>query len=114
MGVEWGIALIMSGRMAQNKKQSASSVAKSCVLINIKPWDDDTNLKEFAEKLKQVQHDGIVWGAQEFVPVADGVYKLVQMVTIEDDKVSSDDLEDFITGFTDYVQSAEIAAWNKV
>ena len=86
-------ALAAKKKADEEKKKSAkpAAVAKSSLLIDIKPWDDETNLKEFAEKLKQVQHDGILWGAQKFVPVAYGVNKLVQMVTIEDDKVSSDD-----------------------
>ena len=50
----------------------------------------------------------------KFVPVAYGIQKLQVMITIEDDKISSDDLDELVCGFTDYVQSMDIAVWNKV
>jgi len=99
---------------AEKKKAKPAVIAKSSILIDIKPWDDETNLKELGEKLKAVERDGLLWGAQKLVPVAYGVNKLQQLLVIEDDKISGDDLEDIITGFEDYVQSMDIVAWNKV
>ena len=40
--------------------------------------------------------------------------KLQQLIVIEDDKVSGDDLEEMIMGFEDEVQSMDIVAWNKI
>jgi elongation factor 1-beta len=52
---------------------------------------------------------------QAFPPVAFGVKKLQILMTIEDEKVSGEDIEDIITGqFEDRVQSMDIVAWNKV
>lgn len=98
----------------ETKKEKKAVVAKSSILLDIKPWDDTTDLKKLGELLKGVERDGLLWGAQKLVPVAYGVNKLVQMITIEDDKISSDDLEDIVMSFEDYVQSMDIAAWNKV
>lgn len=36
------------------------------------------------------------------------------MCIVEDEKVSVDDLTEEITGFEDYVQSVDIAAFNKI
>jgi len=91
-----------------------ATIAKSSILVDIKPWDDETNLTELAQKLTSVQKDGLLWGANKLVPVAYGVKKLQQLLVIEDDKVSGEDLEDLILGFEDYVQSMDIVAWNKI
>jgi elongation factor 1-beta len=99
---------------AENAKPKKTVIAKSSILVDIKPWDDETNMKELAAKLITVQKDGLLWGAQKFVPVAYGLNKLQQLLVIEDDKVSGDDLEDLIMGFEEYVQSMDIVAWNKV
>ena len=47
-------------------------------------------------------------------PVAYGVKKLVATCVIEDDKVSTNDLEDQITAFEDLVQSVDIVSFNKL
>jgi len=99
---------------ADKKAAKKAVIAKSSILIDIKPWDDTTDLKELVGKLHAVQKDGLVWGDHKLVPVAFGVKKLQQLIVIEDDKVSSDDLEETITGFEDYVQSMDIVAWNKI
>jgi len=96
------------------KKEKKAVIAKSSILIDIKPWEDTTDLKELAEKLHAINKDGLLWGDHKLVPVAFGLKKLQQLIVIEDDKVSGDDLEDMIMGFEDYVQSMDIVAWNKV
>jgi len=96
------------------KKEKKAVIAKSSILIDIKPWEDTTDLKELAEKLHAIHKDGLLWGDHKLVPVAFGLKKLQQLIVIEDDKVSGDDLEDMIMGFEDYVQSMDIVAWNKV
>ena len=45
--------------------------------------------------------------AAKLVPVGYGIRKLVITCVVEDDKVSTDDLEEQITGFEDYVSSTE-------
>jgi translation elongation factor EF-1beta len=47
-------------------------------------------------------------------PVAYGVKKLVATCVIEDDKVSTQDLEDKICAFEDFVQSVDIVSFNKL
>jgi elongation factor 1-beta len=99
---------------AEKKKEKKVVIAKSSILIDIKPWDDTTDLKELAAKLHAIEKDGLIWGDHKFVPIAYGVKKLQQLIVIEDDKVSGDDVEEMITGFEDYVQSMDIVAWNKI
>ena len=99
---------------AAAKTTKKAAIAKSSILVDIKPWDDETNLTELAAKLTSIVRDGLVWGANKLVPVAYGVKKLQQLLVIEDDKVSGEDLEDMILGMEDYVQSMDIVAWNKI
>lgn len=99
---------------AAKKKEKVAPVAKSSILFDIKAWEDTVDLEALAQKLHAIKRDGLVWGGHKLVPVAYGVKKLQQLVVIEDDKVSGDDLEDIIMGFEDEVQSMDIVAWNKV
>lgn len=99
---------------AEKKKEKKVVIAKSSILMDIKAWEDTVDLEGLAKKLKAIQRDGLIWGDSKLVPVAFGVKKLQQLIVIEDDKVSSDDLEDIIMGFEDEVQSMDIVAWNKI
>ena len=47
-------------------------------------------------------------------PLAFGIMKLSILCTVEDAKVSVDDLIEKITDFEDFVQSVDVAAFNKV
>lgn len=58
--------------------------------------------------------DGLLWGASKLVPVGYGINKLQICCVIEDDKVSIDELSEKITDFEDFVQSVDIAAFNKI
>jgi len=84
------------------------------VVLDVKPWDDETDMKAMEEKVRSVQMDGLLWGASKLVPVGYGINKLQIMSTIVDDKVSVEELTETIEGFEDFVQSVDIAAFNKV
>ncbi|KEG11637.1 putative 25 kDa translation elongation factor 1-beta [Trypanosoma grayi] len=99
---------------AEAKKAKKVVIAKSSILFDIKPWDDTVDLEALAGKLHAIQRDGLLWGDHKLVPVAFGVKKLQQLIVIEDDKVSGDDLEDMVMSFENEVQSMDIVAWNKI
>ncbi|GFR87738.1 elongation factor 1-delta, partial [Elysia marginata] len=50
----------------------------------------------------------------KLVPVGYGINKLQICCVVEDDKISTDFLEEEITKFEDHVQSMDIAAFNKI
>ena len=91
-------------------------IAKSSVLFEVKPLDDQTNLDTLhVRMLKDIVMDGLVWGKDmKKVPVAFGIFKLMVACVVEDEKVSVDDLQEKIESFDDMVQSVEIAAFNKI
>lgn len=98
----------------EKKSKKPALIAKSSVLLDIKPWDDETDLKEMERLVRSIEMDGLVWGAAKLIPLAYGIKKLQILCVIEDDKVSTDELEEKITGFEDHVQSMDIAAFNKI
>jgi len=96
------------------KSTKAVIIAKSNIVLDVKPWDDETDMAKLEECVRSVQCDGLLWGASKFVPLAYGIKKLQITCVVEDDKVGTDFLEEEITKFEDYIQSVDIAAFNKI
>ncbi|XP_033636871.1 elongation factor 1-delta-like isoform X1 [Asterias rubens] len=96
------------------KKTKKVVIAKSNIILDVKPWDDETDMAEIEKAVRTVQCDGLKWGASKLVPVGYGIKKLQITCVVEDDKVGTDLLEEEITKFEDLVQSVDIAAFNKV
>ncbi|XP_005163652.2 eukaryotic translation elongation factor 1 delta a (guanine nucleotide exchange protein) isoform X7 [Danio rerio] len=99
---------------SQRKAKKPALIAKSSILLDVKPWDDETDMSKLEECVRSVQMDGLLWGASKLVPVGYGIKKLQINCVVEDDKVGTDILEEEITQFEDYVQSVDIAAFNKI
>ncbi|KAH8375244.1 probable elongation factor 1-beta [Drosophila serrata] len=99
---------------AAKKSKKPALIAKSSVLLDVKPWDDETDMKEMEVNVRTIEMDGLLWGASKLVPVGYGINKLQIMCVIEDDKVSIDLLQEKIEEFEDFVQSVDIAAFNKI
>jgi translation elongation factor EF-1beta len=89
-------------------------IAKSNIILDVKPWDDETDMVELEKCVRSIEMDGLLWGSSKLVPLAYTIKKLQISCVVEDDKVSVDDLEEKITAFEDYVQSIDIAAFNKI
>jgi elongation factor 1-beta len=96
------------------KSTKTAIIAKSNIVLDVKPWDDETDMNKLEECVRSVQCDGLLWGASKFVPLAYGIKKLQITCVVEDDKVGTDYLEEEITKFEDYIQSVDIAAFNKI
>ncbi|XP_061177865.1 elongation factor 1-delta-like isoform X2 [Saccostrea echinata] len=96
------------------KAKKPALIAKSSLILDVKPWDDETDMKKMEEEVRKITADGLLWGAAKLVPVGYGIKKLQINCVIEDDKISTDFLEDEITALEDYVQSMDIAAFNKI
>ncbi|KAJ8715185.1 hypothetical protein PYW08_005166 [Mythimna loreyi] len=99
---------------AAKKSKKPALIAKSSILLDVKPWDDETDMKEMEKLVRAIEMDGLLWGASKLVPVGYGINKLQIMCVIEDDKVSVDILTEKIQENEDYVQSVDIAAFNKI
>ena len=40
-------------------------IAKSNIILDVKPWDDETDMKEMERLVRSIQMDGLLWGAGE-------------------------------------------------
>jgi len=96
------------------KSKKPALIAKSNIILDVKPWDDETDMKAMEQEVRKITCDGLLWGASKLVPLAYGIHKLQISCVVEDEKVSIDWLEEMITGLEDYVQSVDVAAFNKV
>lgn len=99
---------------AAKKSKKPALVAKSSILLDVKPWDDETDMSKLEECVRSVGMDGLLWGPSKLVPVGYGIKKLQIGCVVEDDKVGTDMLEEAITAFEEYVQSVDVAAFNKI
>lgn len=99
---------------AAKKSKKPALVAKSSILLDVKPWDDETDMRKLEECVRGVSMDGLLWGQSKLVPVGYGIKKLQIGCVVEDDKVGTDLLEEAITAFEEYVQSVDVAAFNKI
>ncbi|TDG96009.1 hypothetical protein EPR50_G00235180 [Perca flavescens] len=79
---------------AAKKSKKPALIAKSSILLDVKPWDDETDMAKLEECVRSIQMEGLVWGQY--------------------DKVGTDLLEEQITAFEDFVQSMDVAAFNKI
>lgn len=101
---------------AYNEKKAAKPklAAKSVVTLDVKPWDDETDMAQLEAAVRSIEKDGLVWGASKLVPVGFGIKKLQINLVVEDLKISTADLEEEIQAFEDFVQSTDIAAMQKL
>lgn len=99
---------------AAKKSKKPVIIAKSNIILDVKPWDDETDMALVEEKVRSIQADGLLWGTSKLVPVGYGIKKLQISCVVEDDKIGTDFLDEEITKFEDLVQSVDVAAFNKI
>ncbi|TDH69246.1 hypothetical protein CCR75_003959 [Bremia lactucae] len=97
------------------KKEKKKPIERSQVVIEVKPWEAETDLEELAKKIKALVVEGLTWGeGHKLVPVAFGIKKLLVQCVIVDELVLLDDITESIEAIEDYVQSVDIASMNKL
>ena len=96
------------------KGGKAKPAAKSFVTLDVKPWAEDTDMKELEDTVRGITKDGLVWGASKLVDIGFGIKKLQINLVIEDEKISLNDLEEEIQELEDYVQSTDIVTMQKL
>jgi len=99
---------------AAKKSKKPAVIAKSSVLLDVKPWDDETDMKEMENCVRTIEMDGLLWGQALLKPIGYGINKLTINCVVEDDKISIEELSEKIEEFEDYVQSVDVAAFNKI
>merc|ERR1711963_1258808 len=98
----------------EKKSKKPQVIAKTSVLLDVKPWDDETDHDQMLASVKSIEMDGLLWGAHKLIPIGYGIKKLQVMCTVEDEKVSVEELTEKIEEFEDFVQSCDVNAMNKI
>jgi len=99
---------------AAKKAKKPAAVLKSNVVLDIKPWSDETDLQEMEKAVRAIVMEGLTWGNSKFVEIGFGIKKLRMSTCIIDELVGLYDLEDNIQELEDYVQSVDIVSHNKI
>eukprot|EP01052_Picozoa_sp_SAG31_P006822 SAG31_NODE_318_length_17799_cov_79.857571_11_plen_167_part_00 len=85
------------------------TVNKSSVVLDVKPWDDETDLVAMEKAVRQVQTEGLEWQASQLEDIGYGIKKLRIMCQVVDEQVSVDeDVVNKIVDIEEYVQSCDI------
>jgi hypothetical protein len=45
------------------KSKKPKLIAKTSVLLDVKPWDDETDMNAMLKAIKSIEKEGLVWGA---------------------------------------------------
>lgn len=48
---------------AEKKSKKPAVIAKSSIVLDVKPWDDETDMKKMESEVRTIAVDGLVWGA---------------------------------------------------
>lgn len=72
---------------AAKKANKPKTIAKTTVTLDVKPWDDETDMEALTAAVKSIQLDGLVWGGSQLVAIGYGIKKLQINCVVEDDKV---------------------------
>jgi len=94
-------AAMLRGKAFEAKKNAAALAAgkapleaKSLIIYEVKPVDDETDLQALGKRiLTEIVQDGLFWKSEfKTAPIAYGIEKLIIGATIYDAKVSTDDV----------------------
>lgn len=101
--------------MAAPPKKKGVLIPKSLIVFEVKPYEAETDLDALAQEILKIEMDGLTWKTEfKKEPIAYGVFKLHIGCVIEDDKVSTDDLQEKIEAFDELVQSVDILVFSKI
>lgn len=96
------------------KSKKPAVIAKSSVVLDVKPCNEETDMKALEEAVRKIECDGLVWGASKLDPLAYGIKTLQIVCVVEDEKVSIDWLQEKICANEDLVQSVDVASFQKI
>ena len=55
----------------EKKSKKPKVIAKTSVLFDVKPWDDETDMEAMKTSCKSIEMDGLVWGATKVMLASD-------------------------------------------
>ncbi|CAA9987859.1 elongation factor 1, putative [Plasmodium knowlesi strain H] len=86
-----------AGDQPAKKPGKKPVINKSSLIIDIKPYGEETNLDEVLKLVKGIEMEGLTWGkAHKKMPFAFGLFKLQVSCVIVDDLINTDELIEMI------------------
>ncbi|KAG0071861.1 Translation elongation factor 1 beta, partial [Podila epicladia] len=61
---------------AAKKANKPKTIAKSMCTLDVKPWDDETDMAALEAHVRGIAMDGLLWGQSKLVPIGYGIKKL--------------------------------------
>ena len=103
-------------KKAKEDAKKKGPIEKSIILFEVKPWEAGQDLDSLAQKIIAIEKEGLFWKTEyKTEPIGYGIFKLIVGCSIEDAKISVDDLQDQMTeDFSEEVQSVDILSFNKI
>ena len=50
--------------------------------LDVKPWDDETDMKALEAAVRSIEQDGLLWGASKLVAIGFGIKKLQMTLVV--------------------------------
>jgi elongation factor 1-beta len=110
----------LNEKMEAEKKANKAGKGKgerSLIVLEVKPFDAETDLQAVAKGIKMIEHEGIQnWGKEhKLMPIAFGVCKLAISAVVYDDLMDIEGLSELINAkYENDVQSIDCQAMSKV
>jgi translation elongation factor EF-1beta len=110
----------LNEKMEAEKKANKAGKGKgerSLIVLEVKPFDAETDLQAVAKGIKMIEHEGIQnWGKEhKLMPIAFGVNKLAISAVVYDDLMDIDGLCELINAkYENDIQSIDCQAMSKV
>lgn len=57
----------MASPIFSNVWAEPALIAKSSILLDVKPWDDETDMTKLEDCVRSIQLDGLVWGQCKYM-----------------------------------------------
>ena len=58
-------------------------IAKSNIILDVKPWDDETDMSKLEECVRSIEMDGLLWGACKLQQTAQLVIYFCLLVSLK-------------------------------
>ena len=68
---------------AKARGAAKAKLTKSMIVLDVKPWDDETDLAAMEAEVRAIVKDGLLWGASKLVPIGYGIKKMQITAIIE-------------------------------
>ncbi|KAJ4480897.1 hypothetical protein J3R30DRAFT_3462188 [Lentinula aciculospora] len=62
------------------KANKPKTIAKSVVTLEVKPWDDETDMEALEKSVRSIEKDGLVWGSSKLVAIGYGRPRMLLLV----------------------------------